>query len=95
MKRVRNILNPFMMWGAVLGWLIFGGVGMIRDAWQHRGPGKVFYEQPDRIERVSEDVYKRNHYAGGALLLGLGLYLWMVVAKSATKDESATIQSRE
>jgi len=87
MKRAKWIFNPLMIWGAVLGFIIFGALGKIRDAWHHQGAGLVTYEQPDRTVRVAEDQYKRHEYAMGGLLLVLGLSLWIVVAKG-TRDNT-------
>jgi hypothetical protein len=82
-SRVKWIFNPLMIWGAVLGFLIFGGVGQIRDACHHQGTGYVTYEQPERTVAVSENQYKRHEYTMGALMLGIGLVVWVVLAKNA------------
>ena len=89
---MKRIFNPLMIWGAVLGFLIFSGLGMIRDAWNHRGAGAVTYEQPDRTVRVSEIEYKRHEYTMGGLMLALGLSLWVVLAKNA-KDVSKQVKN--
>ena len=70
-----------MIWGAVLGFIIFGALGTIRDAWRHQGPGHVTYEEPDRTVSVTEIQYKRHEYVMGGLMLAVGLYLWIVLAK--------------
>jgi hypothetical protein len=41
MNRLKWLFNPLMIWGAVLGFLIFGALGQIRDAWHHTGSGYV------------------------------------------------------
>lgn len=94
MSRVKWIFNPLMIWGAVLGFLIFGGVGQIRDAWHHQGSGHVTYEQPERTVAVPENQYKRHEYTMGAFMLGIGLVLWVVLARNA-KDASEKDRKRE
>jgi len=83
MSRAKWIFNPLMIWGAVLGFLIFSGVGQIQNAWRHRGVGYVTYEQPDRTVAVPENQYKRHEYTMGTFMLGIGLVVWVVVAKIA------------
>lgn len=78
---MKRFLNPLMVWGAVLGWMIFGALGLIRDTWRHHGAGYVTYDEPDRTERVPEAEYKRHQYVEGGLLLALGLMGWGIVAK--------------
>ncbi len=86
MKRFKWIFNSFMIWGAVLGFVIFTSLGTIRDTWRHRGAGYVTYDEPERTERVAEGQYKRHNYVMGGFMLALGLSLWVVVAKSARDD---------
>jgi hypothetical protein len=88
MKRVKWIFNPLMIWGAVLGFIIFNALGTIQDTWNHRGAAYVSYEQPDRTVKVAERQYKRNNYAAGVMMLSLGLIMWVVVARGA-RDEAA------
>jgi len=76
-----------MVWGAVLGFVIFSALGTIRDAWYHRGAGYVTYEQPDRTVKVAESQYKRHEYVMGGFMLALKLSLWIVVAKGS-RDKS-------
>ena len=84
-----------MIWGAVLGFFIFSGLGTIRDTWHHRGAGYVTYEQPERTEKVSESQYKRHQYVMGGLLLALGFFLWIVVARSARDKKEKTEEECE
>jgi len=84
-NNMKWIFNPLMIWGAVLGFLIFSGIGLIQDTWRHHGPGHVWYEQPDRMEKVPENQYKRHEYVSGGLLLAVGLGLWIVIANGAKK----------
>ena len=42
------LFNSYMVWGAVLGFLIFSGINGIQDTWNHEGPGYVFYDEPER-----------------------------------------------
>ena len=90
MKSVKWIFNPFMIWGALLGWLIFASVGLLRDTWRHPGAGRLFYEQPDRMERVAENQYKRTRYVEGSFMLAIGVFLWIVVAKSARHSDQSS-----
>lgn len=87
---VRWIFNSLMIWGAVLGFLIYGGASTIIDTWNHKGPGVVWYESPERAEREPESQYKRHNYTVGFLLLATGLGLWIIKAvdarERATRD---------
>jgi len=87
-RSVGWIFNYLMLWGAVLGFFIFGAVGTIQDTWRHKGPGSVFYEEPDRLERLSENEYKRHKYTMGAGMLILGLGIWIYIANIAKKEEA-------
>lgn len=95
MKRLKWIFNSLMIWGAVLGFLIFGALGKMRDAWHHQGPGPVTYEEPDRTVRVAENQYKRHEYVMGGLMLAVGLYLWIVLAKGARDKGKIPTAQRE
>ena len=75
---IRRLLNPFMLWGALLGFLIRGGYAEIQDTWRHHGPGVISYE--DGYEKVSEQQYKRHHYVMGGFGLAIGLGGWILVA---------------
>jgi len=85
--RLKWVFNPYMIWGAVLGFLIFSGIGQIQNAWWHKGPGPVTYEEPYRTEVVSEAQYKRHEYTMGGMMLVIGLSLWIAVAKDAKGDD--------
>ena len=81
------LFNRLMIWGAVLGLLIFVGAGKIQDAWYHHGYGYISYEQPDRTVRAPENKYKRYEYVMGGMLLLIGLFVWILIAKDE-KDRS-------
>jgi hypothetical protein len=83
MKHLKWIFNPLMIWGAILGFVIFGALGQIQDAWHHTGAGYINYEEPDRTEKTTEFDYKRHKYATAAMMLSVGLFLWIVVAKGS------------
>lgn len=96
MKTIKWLLNPLMIWGAVLGCCIFGSVGMLRDAARHRGRGYVWYEQPDRLEKVSENQYKRERYIGALLILSVAIWLWVITARNARdRDAEKPLRSVE
>jgi len=86
MKHLKWIFNPLMIWGAILGFVIFGAVGKIQDTWRHSGEGYINYEEPDRTVKTAESEYKRHEYIGAGIMLALGLFLWMTVAKGSRKD---------
>jgi hypothetical protein len=90
MNRLKWLFNPLMIWGAVLDFLIFGALGQIRDAWHHTGSGYVSYEQPDRTVKVEKNEYKRHEYATGGMMLFLGLFTWILVAKDAKNSSKKT-----
>ena len=81
------ILNPLMLWGAILGFFIFSSLGALQEAWRHEGPGGVFYEQPDRVETRSEAMYKRHEYSNNGMMLLLGVFLWVFVAHRYRDDK--------
>lgn len=74
-----------MLWGAILGWVIFSALGGLQDTWRHQGVGYVSHEDGEP-ERVSETKYKRIKYAENGFMLVLGLYVWACVAYCA-KDK--------
>jgi|SRR3972149_301109 len=76
----KRIFNRLMIWGAVLGFIIFSAVGTIQDTWHHKGYGRIWYENPDRVEMVSEGEYKRHKYTMGIFMLGLGVVGWIWIA---------------
>jgi hypothetical protein len=86
MKSIRYVLNPLMVYGAVLGWIIFGAVGRLQEAWRHQGAGYVSHEGGES-ERVSETKYKRRNYTEGGFMLILGVFLWVCVAKYAESKD--------
>jgi hypothetical protein len=73
MKNVKWILHPLMVWGAVLGFLIFGALGEIRGAWRHQGAGYVSHEEPGGTVKVGESDYKRHVNAGRKVRRGSGV----------------------
>lgn len=79
MKRFSWIFNHEMMWGAVLGFLIFGAIGTIREAWQHRGSGYIQYDED--VVKVPESEYKRHEYESGVFMLALGVWIWIIAAR--------------
>jgi hypothetical protein len=83
---VRWIFNSLMIWGAVLGFLIGLAAVEIQNTWRHQGSGIIWYEQPDRAERVSENQYKRYHYGTCGFFLILGLVLWISIANRAKNE---------
>lgn len=97
---MRWLFNSLMIWGAVLGYLIFSGIGGIQDTWRHKDPGPVFYEQPDRVETVKESQYKRHEYTKNGILLITGVIMWIIVAKSSrnksnTKTDDTTFSNND
>lgn len=88
MIKIRRIFNSYMMWGAVLAYMIFGGLGQIRHAWQHHGVGTVTYENDETVME-SEKQYKRHEYTTGGMMLVIGLCLWVVIAKNANKEDDS------
>ena len=74
-----------MIWGALSGALIFGGCSTIQETWRHNGPGTIWFENDDH-ERVSEPEYKRHKYVQGGVLLGLGLFFWIIIATYTAKE---------
>ena len=77
------LFNSYMVWGAVLRFLIFSGINGIQDTWNHEGPGYVFYDEPERTkELIPENEYKRNKYVSNSFMVLLGLILWVIVARS-------------
>ena len=86
---MRWLFNGFMIWGAVLGWLIVSSAVRLIDTARHKGPGVVHYgdgeRSPEWSERVSESRYKRHNYVMSGMMLSLGIYLWVVVARAARK----------
>jgi len=90
---MRWIFNGFMIWGAVLGWLIVSSGVRLIDTAAHRGSGVVHYGDGERSsewsERVSENTYKRHNYVMSGMMLGLGIYLWVVVARTARKRSTS------
>ena len=79
-----------MLWGAVSGWLIVSSALRLLDTARHTGPGVVHYgdgeRSPERSERVAESQYKRHNYVMSGMMLSLGLFLWVVVARTARNE---------
>ncbi len=96
---VKWIFNSYMIWGAVLGWLITSSVVRLLDTESHKGSGVVHYgdgeRSPEWSERVSEREYKRHNDVMGGMMLLLGCGLWYYVARAgrdeATKQDRAQI----
>jgi hypothetical protein len=78
------LFNSFMLWGAVLGWLITSSATNLLDTARHEDSGIVHYDGSS--ERVSEGQYKRYNYATSGLMLALGFYLWVTVARTARNE---------
>lgn len=81
------LFNGFMLWGAVLGWLIVSSAVNIIDTARHNGSGVVHYSDgehsPEWSEKVSESQYKRHNYLISGIMLSLGVFLWVTVARTA------------
>jgi hypothetical protein len=86
--KMKWLLNPLMIWGAILGYLIFASIGGLEDAWNHKGPGPVIYEQPDRVEIIPEAQYKRHEYVNNGMMLFIGVLLWVIVTKFYRDDKN-------
>lgn len=86
MENLKWLINTKMLQGALAGVLMFCGAEQLQDTWRHRGPGYVTYGEPDRDVEVAEDEYKRDGYASGFVLLGVGIFFWVFYARG-DKDE--------
>ena len=90
--------NGLMLWGVGLGWIIGTSAINIQDTISHKGPGFVLYgddeRSPERLEKVPESQYKRHNYTMSGMMLGLGLLVWIVVAKAA-RDNIAKVEAKE
>ena len=88
------LLKSVIVWSAIAGVLIFLGIQKLQETYHHRGPGWVSYGDGQRspeFESVEdESTYKRQHYVGGVIVLGTGLFMWYGVAKSLRDDEKNT-----
>ena len=85
-----------MLWGAGLAWLIFGSaVAHYQSAMRQNGPGIVHYGDgegsPEWSELVSENQYKREHYAAGLMMSAIGIILWAIVARAARDEKQEAI----
>ncbi|WP_035601448.1 hypothetical protein [Haloferula sp. BvORR071] len=76
------IFNRPMLYGASLGFLVIGGCQEMQEAIRHHGQGSVFYERPDRIEKVDETSYRRHKATNAGLMLAFGLAGWIYLAKA-------------
>ena len=87
-----------MLCGAVLGWLIVSSALHLLDTARHTGPGIVHYgdgdRSPERSKEVFEGNYKRHNYVMSGMMLSLGLFLWVVVAKTA-RTNAAKAEAKE
>jgi hypothetical protein len=87
---MKGLFNGFMLWGAVLGWLIVSSALRLIDTARHEGPGVVHYgdgeRSPEWSETVSESKYKRHNYVMSGVMLSLGVFLWVIVARTARND---------
>jgi hypothetical protein len=73
-------------WGAVLGFVIFRGLGLFQDALRHHGPGRIWHEQPDRLEKASENQHKHHEYVGGGMLLAFSDWAYGLWSPKALKQ---------
>jgi hypothetical protein len=91
------LFNSFMLWGAVLGWLIVSSATHLLDTARHRGPGVVHYgdgeRSPEWSEKVPESQYKRHNYVMSGMMLSFGLILWVVVARTG-RNAAANPQNK-
>ncbi len=82
------VFNGLMIWGALLGSLIYHTTGKLIETAQHQGPGIVNYgEEGDFSKTVPENQFKRHNFTiYGALLLGeLSVWIWLA-STARTKD---------
>jgi len=82
---------------AVLGWIIVSSALRLIDTSRHSGSGVMHYGDGERSsewsETVPESQYKRHNYVMSAMMLGLGLFLWGVVARTAQRDSTKPQQN--
>ena len=73
---MKRLFNPGMLLCWVLcGCFFIGGLGVIKDAWNHHGPGEVLYgPEGGYSAKAPEAKYKRYEYVGGGLLIAVGVY---------------------
>lgn len=66
----------------VVALLWFGcavAIGGLREAIFHRGPGHVWYEQPERRELVDESAYRRHKAVQAVVgVVVAGFAAWMI-----------------
>ena len=86
MKRIAWVFNAWMLWGALFGYLIIISLTTILDAFHHSGPGYIWYEQPERCEKVSE----RN----GTAACGVRVYVEAPASSSRRASTRGLINSR-
>ncbi len=74
------VFNGLMIWGALLGSLIYHTTGKLIDTARHQGPGIVNYGEDGEFPKtVTENQFKRHNFTMyGALLLGeLSVWVWL------------------
>ena len=74
-----------MIWGALIGCLVFLSISNLRETFRHKGSGINPFNE-ERSEIVSEAVFKQNGYTMGGFLLLIAIFFWFCVAHSA-KDK--------
>jgi hypothetical protein len=97
-RTMKWLFNSFMLWGAVLRWLIVSSAFHLLDTARHKGPGVVHYgdgeRSPEWSEKVAESQYKRHNYVMSGMMLSLGFFLWVTVARTA-RNEAPTSQTND
>lgn len=78
--------NMQMLWAAAAGWMIIAGLGNVRDAWFHEGPGFVQFTDYGPPEEVSEAKVKRYLIGTGVMLLLFGGGAWVYAARHLTRQ---------
>ncbi|HEY5040909.1 MAG TPA: hypothetical protein VIK53_02800 [Verrucomicrobiae bacterium] len=91
------LFNRWMLWGGGLCFIIGLSVVNLVDAANHHGPGFALYgddNHDDRYTKISESQYKREKFMNYGIVLGIGVFVWIVIAMKA-RDEAAKTKAKE
>jgi hypothetical protein len=94
-RRWNWVFNRLMLWSAGLGFFIGYSVIHLEHVKEHKGPGFVAYSGDEQgngdemgEDEVPESEYKQHEYTMGVIMLVLGVWVWVAIAKWArTKNE--------